>query len=192
MTFCTGVCFVAKSDQIPTHTIIAIGWNRNRLSMCANKSVSKWYLTWTHANAITVTVYFFCSTHHVRIYHETLPNWIRYAPDEPSCEPPAVWCRLRKSTSAPPPRWTWKSSLRRVRGSKTENAFTHQDMEKVFAWRKLPLYCGKSSLSSHADISKCGCRGRTIIGPICFLLNVENRKFHAIPEWREKMKPIKW
>lgn len=30
-------------------------------------------------------------------------------------------------------------------------------------------------------MSKCGCRGSTMIGFDCFLLSVENRKLHAIP-----------
>lgn len=45
----------------------------------------------------------------------------------------------------------------------------------------LPLYCGKSSIFNQAAISKCGCLGNTMTGFICFLLNVENRKLHAIP-----------
>lgn len=45
----------------------------------------------------------------------------------------------------------------------------------------LPLYCGRSSIFNQAAISKCGGLGNTIIGFICFLLNVENRKLHAMP-----------
>lgn len=65
--------------------------------------------------------------------------------------------------------------------SKDQHFCRMKDYTKKYEHVKLPLYWGNSNISNQPPISKCGWRGNTIIGPICFLPNVENRKFHAIP-----------
>lgn len=120
----------------------------------------------------------------VHIYHETPPNLKRCALDEPSFEPLVALYQPHKSTSTPPHQWTWKSFLRILITGKW--ILFSWDSYRLMQNVQLPLYCGRSNISSQAAISKCGCRGSTMIGSICFLLSVENRKFHAIPENAQK------